>query len=354
MKPVIFGLSGAIMTSEERTLFREVDPAGYIIFKRNIENREQLLRLTDSLRELHGRRDVAILIDQEGGRVARMQPPEWQKFPAGAVFDALYDVAPISAMEAARCNAEAIALTLNEVGITVDCLPLLDVRVPETHAAIGDRAMGSDPMRVAALGRAVIDGLRAGGVVGVVKHMPGQGRAAVDSHHDLPHVTADDAALEQDLAPFRALNNAPMAMTGHIMFDAWDKELCSTMSPTIIHDIIRGRIGFDGLLMSDDLDMNALSGDVSDRAADCLAAGCDLALNCWGHFDEMVAIANRLPEITSIGRERLDRAMATIGGAVDISRIAELTAKRNELLAMAGEDADVKLTHAATGASHDG
>jgi beta-N-acetylhexosaminidase len=184
--------------------------------------------------------------------------------------------------------------------------------------------------------------------------MPGQGRAAVDSHHDLPHVTANDAALEQDLAPFRALNNAPMAMTGHIMFDAWDKELCSTMSPTIIHDIIRGRIGFDGLLMSDDLDMNALSGDVSDRAADCVAAGCDLALNCWGRFDEMVAIANRLPEITNIGRERLDRAMATIGGAVEISRIAELTAKRNELLAMAGEDASVKLTHAATGASHDG
>jgi beta-N-acetylhexosaminidase len=334
MKPVIFGLSGLTMTDQERGLFREACPAGYIIFKRNVESREQLLALTDSLRELHGRADVAILIDQEGGRVSRMQPPVWPTFPAGAAFDALYDVAPISAIEAARNNAEAIALTLAEVGINVDCLPLLDVRVPETHPAIGDRALGSDPMRVAALGRAVIEGLRAGGVVGIVKHMPGQGRAVVDSHHDLPCVTATEAELEQDLQPFRTLNDAPMGMTGHIIFDAWDKDRCVTMSPTIIRDVIRGRIGFDGLLMSDDLDMNALSGDVSDRAANSVAAGCDLALNCWGRYDEMAAIAAKLPEITEIGRARLDRAMATIGSKVDIKRIAELSAKRDELLAM--------------------
>jgi beta-N-acetylhexosaminidase len=335
MKPVIFGLSGLAMTDQERGLFSEVDPAGYIIFKRNVESREQLLALTDSLRTLHGRDDVAILIDQEGGRVARMQPPVWPQFPAGAVFDALYDIAPMSAIEAARSNAEAIALTLKEVGINVDCLPLLDVRVPQTHPAIGDRSMGSDPMRIAALGRAVIDGLRAGGVVGVVKHMPGQGRAVVDSHHDLPHVTATDAELEQDLMPFATLRDAPMGMTGHIVFEAWDNERCATMSPTVITEIIRGRIGFDGLLMSDDLDMNALSGDVSDRAANCVAAGCDLALNCWGRYDEMTAIAAKLPEITSAGRTRLDRAMATIGNAVDIVRIAELIAKRDELLAIA-------------------
>ncbi len=332
MKPVIFGLSGLSITDEERGLFKETCPAGYIIFKRNVESREQLLSLTDSLRELHGRDDVAILIDQEGGRVSRLQPPVWPAFPAGAAFDALYDIAPISAIEAARNNAEAIALTLAEVGINVDCLPLLDVRVPETHPAIGDRALGSDPMRVAALGRAVIEGLRAGGVVGIVKHMPGQGRAVVDSHHDLPCVTASDAELEQDLQPFRTLNDAPMGMTGHIIFEAWDNDRCVTMSPTIIADIIRGRIGFDGLLMSDDLDMNALSGDVSDRAADCVAAGCDLALNCWGRYDEMVAIADKLPEITAIGRMRLDRALATIGSKVDVKRIAELSAKRDELL----------------------
>jgi beta-N-acetylhexosaminidase len=180
----------------------------------------------------------------------------------------------------------------------------------------------------------VIEGLRAGGVVGIVKHMPGQGRAVVDSHHDLPCVTASDAELEQDLQPFRTLNDAPMGMTGHIIFDAWDKDRCVTMSPTIIQDIIRGRIGFDGLLMSDDLDMNALSGDVSDRAANSVAAGCDLALNCWGRYDEMTAIAAKLPEISAIGRTRLDRAMATIGGKVDIQRIAELSAKRDELLAL--------------------
>jgi beta-N-acetylhexosaminidase len=335
MKPVIFGLSGLTLTEAERGLFRETDPAGYILFKRNIESREQVLALTDSLRELHGRDDVAILIDQEGGRVSRMQPPVWPAFPAGAAFDALYDVAPISAIEAARSNAEAIALTLAEVGVNVDCLPLLDVRVPETHPAIGDRALGSEPMRVAALGRAVIEGLRAGGVVGIVKHMPGQGRAVVDSHHDLPTVTATDAELEQDLAPFRALNDAPMGMTGHIVFEAWDKQHCVTMSQVIIKDIIRGRIGFGGLLMSDDLDMKALSGDVSDHAANSVSAGCDLALNCWGRYDEMVAIAAKLPEITDIGRERLDRAMRTIGGKVDIKRIAELTAKRDELLAKA-------------------
>ncbi len=334
MKPVIFGLSGLSMTDAERGLFRETDPAGYILFKRNIESREQVLALTSSLRELHGRDDVAILIDQEGGRVSRMQPPVWPEFPAGAAFDALYDVAPMSAIEAARSNAEAIALTLAEVGVNVDCLPLLDVRVAQTHPAIGDRALGSDPMRVAALGRAVIDGLRAGGVVGIVKHMPGQGRAVVDSHYDLPTVSASDAELEQDLAPFRSLNDAPMGMTGHIVFEAWDKEHCVTMSPTIIKDIIRGRIGFDGLLMSDDLDMKALSGDVSDHAANCVAAGCDLALNCWGRYDEMVAIAAKLPEISANGRERLNRAMATIGASVDTARIAELTSKRDELLAM--------------------
>jgi beta-N-acetylhexosaminidase len=335
MKPVIYGLSGLAMTDAEKGLFRETDPAGYILFKRNIDSREQVLALTNSLRELHGRDDVAILIDQEGGRVSRMQPPVWPEFPAGAAFDALYDVAPISAIEAARNNAEAIALTLAEVGVNVDCLPLLDVRVPETHPAIGDRALGSEPMRVAALGRAVIEGLRDGGVVGIVKHMPGQGRAVVDSHYDLPTVTATNEELEQDLAPFRALNDAPMGMTGHIVFEAWDKEHCVTMSSTIIRDIIRGRIGFDGLLMSDDLDMKALSGDVSDHAANSVAAGCDLALNCWGRYDEMVAIAEKLPEITQVGRARLDRAMATISSKVDIGRIAELTAKRDELLTMA-------------------
>ncbi len=335
MKPVIFGLSGDRVTDDERAFFRDADPAGYILFKRNIVDRAQLRALTDDLRAIAGRDDLAILIDQEGGRVSRMQPPEWPAFPPGGAFGALYDIAPMSAIEAARANAEAIGLMLAEVGITVDCLPLLDVRVPETHDAIGDRAFGSDPMRVAALGRAVIDGLRAGGGVGIVKHMPGQGRAVVDSHLELPTVTAGEDDLAQDLAPFAALKDAPMGMTGHIVFTAWDKDRCATMSPIVLDEIIRKRIGFTGLLMSDDLDMKALKGDVPQRAADCVAAGCDVALNCWGRFDEMVAIANLLPEITPDARTRLDAEMATIKPVAHFERIAELAAKRDALLALA-------------------
>ncbi|MEE9434811.1 MAG: beta-N-acetylhexosaminidase [Sphingorhabdus sp.] len=356
MKPVIFGLSGLKLTDDERGFYRDAQPAGYILFARNVGDREQMRALTDSLRELHGNDDLAILIDQEGGRVMRMKPPVWPEFPAGGSFDALYDISPMAAIEAARVNAEAIALTLDEVGVTVNCLPVLDVRVPETHAAIGDRALGSDPMQVAALGRAVLDGLAKGGVIGVVKHMPGHGRAVVDSHHDLPHVHVSTDELEQDIEPFRALNSAPMGMTGHIMFDAWDSELCSTMSPKIIGEIIRGEIGFDGLLMSDDLDMKALSGDVSDRAAACVAAGCDIALNCWGRMDEMSRVIEKLPDISAISKERLGRAMGMrrppAAPEQMTERLAELLGKRDALLAQAGNTTTSKLTSAATGASH--
>ncbi len=334
MKPVIFGLSGERITADERAFFRDANPAGYILFKRNCVDRAQVRALTNDLRDMSGRTDLPILIDQEGGRVSRMQPPEWPAFPAGAAFDALYEIAPISAMEAAAVNAKAIALVLSEVGVNVNCLPLLDVRNERTHPAIGDRAMGSDAMRVASLGRHVIDGLRRGGVVAIVKHMPGQGRALVDSHLELPRVDATEAELSVDLEPFQRLNTAPMGMTGHIMFPVWDTERCATMSPTIIETIIRGRIGFDGLLMSDDLDMKALSGDVSNRAADCVAAGCDIALNCWGRMDEMVAIAAKLPDISQRGGERLAAAMATITPVSDFREFDSLIAKRDELLAL--------------------
>lgn len=335
MNPAIFGLSGPELTADERAFFADAKPAGYILFKRNCVDRAQLRALTDSLRALEGRSDVAILIDQEGGRVARMQPPEWPAFPAGDAFGRLYDVAPISAIEAARSNARALGLMLGEVGITVDCLPLLDVRTAATHPAIGDRAYGSDPARVAALGRATIDGLRQGGVVGVVKHMPGQGRAVVDSHKSLPVVDASVDELEQDIRPFRQLADAPMGMTGHIMFPAWDRNDCATRSPTIIRDIIRGSIGFQGLLMSDDLDMEALTGDVPSRAAACVAAGCDIALNCWGRMDEMVGIANILPSMTDAASDRLAQAMATIAPVDDFDALPDLIAKRDELLALA-------------------
>jgi beta-N-acetylhexosaminidase len=332
----IFGLSGLALTPDEVAFFRDADPCGYILFKRNIESREQVRALTDSLRAIHGRSDLPILIDQEGGRVARMQPPVWPKFPPGGAFDALYDIAPMSAIEAARSNAKAIALTLAEVGINVDCLPLLDVRVPETHPAIGDRALGSNPMQVAALGRAIIDGLRSGGVVGIVKHMPGQGRAVVDSHHDLPVVSADrDTLIATDFAAFRKLSGVPMGMTGHIVFEAYDAELPSTLSPIVIEQVIRGEIGFDGFLMSDDLDMKALKGEVPDRAAGCVEAGCDAALNCWGRMDEMIGIANVVRPLSAQGAARLAAAMSTVDVAPDVGELPELLAKRDALLQLA-------------------
>lgn len=335
MLPVIFGLSGPVLTPDERAFFRDADPAGYIVFKRNCVAADQLRALTDDLRALSGRDDLLIMIDQEGGRVARMQPPEWPAFPSAEPFDRLYRVAPSSAIAAARANARAIAAALHAAGITVDALPLLDLRLEGQSDIIGDRALGADPMQVAALGRAVIEGLRAGGVVGIVKHMPGHGRATVDSHEALPTVTASADELDVDIAPFRSLASAPMGMTAHIVYTAWDPDRPASLSPTVIGDIIRTRIGFDGLLMSDDLDMKALDGDMAARAAGVVAAGCDIALNCWGRMDDMIAIAGALPAISDAARGRLDRAMATVESGSDGAQVEALVAARDRLLALA-------------------
>lgn len=334
MTPLFLGLAGTTLSEAERRFFGELDPAGFILFKRNVEDREQLRALTDSLRALSGRADLPILIDQEGGRVARMQPPHWPAFPKAELFDRLYDIAPMTAIEAARHNAQAIATMLAEVGINVDCLPLLDVRQPGAHDIIGDRALGAEPLRVAAMGRAVIEGLRAGGAVGVVKHVPGHGRAMADSHVELPVVEADAEALETDLAPFIKLADAPMAMTAHVVYPAWDPEQCASLSARIIVDIIRGRIGFDGLLMSDDLGMHALTGDFGSRAASVLAAGCDIALHCSGDMAEMEAIAGAVGAIGDPARARLDRAMATVRGITSRASVEDLMAKRDALLAV--------------------
>ena len=334
MKPVIFGLSGATLTPDERAFFADSQPAGYILFRRNIIDRAQLRALTDDLRALHGRDDLLIMIDQEGGRVARMQPPVWPAFPAGAMFDRLYDVAPSSAIAAARANARAIALTLAEVGITVDALPLLDVRQDGASDIMGDRTLGAEPMRVAALGRATLEGLADGGVVGIVKHMPGHGRALVDSHLELPVVRADADMLASDLQPFERLRDAPMGMTAHVVYTAWDAQRPASLSPTVIEDVIRTRIGFDGLLMSDDLDMKALQGGIPDLAAGVVAAGCDLALNCWGRMDDMLGIADQLPEITDVARARLDRAMGSVERGGDQPELAALLATRDSLLGL--------------------
>ncbi|WP_067106505.1 beta-N-acetylhexosaminidase [Sphingopyxis granuli] len=335
MIPAIFGLSGLTLTEDERAFFRDSQPAGYILFGRNIANRDQLRRLTDDLRSLDGRDPLPILIDQEGGRVARMKAPEWPDFPSGAAFDALYERAPASAIEAARLNAMALAVMLAEVGITVDCLPLLDVRQPGASDVIGDRALGSEPMRVAALGRAILGGLQAGGVLGVVKHIPGHGRARFDSHEALSVVTASDHDLQTDLAPFAALRDAAMAMTCHVVFDAWDADRPATLSPFVIDHVIRQRIGFHGLLMTDDLDMKALSGGVPQRAAAAIAAGCDIALNCWAKMDDMVGIAQALDPMGPASLARLEGAMDRIAGAHDPRAFDLLVDQRDALLAVA-------------------
>ena len=335
MLPAILGLSGESLGDAERAFFCDVAPAGFILFARNCGSRDQLRRLTDELRDVSGRADVPILIDQEGGRVARLQPPEWPAFPAAWRFAELYRKAPISAIEAARVNAEAIAVTLADLGINVDCLPLLDVRQPGAHDVIGDRALGQEPMQVAALGRATLDGLEAGGVSGVVKHIPGHGRARADSHVERPVVEANEAALAADLAPFRALRDAPMAMAAHVLYAAWDPERPASVSPIVIEEIIRGRIGFDGLLMSDDIAMEALSGPSGERACAVIAAGCDLVLHCSGRLKDNVAIAKALGDIGNAARKRLDDAMARIAGKALSRDYDALAAKRDALLAYA-------------------
>jgi beta-N-acetylhexosaminidase len=335
MQPAIYGLSGERLTPEERDFFRDADPAGYVLFKRNCVDPAQLRALTDELRSIHGRDEVPILIDQEGGRVARMQPPTWPRFPRAQSFAELYDVAPVSAIEAARANAHAIALLLREAGINVNALPLLDVRQPGAHDIIGDRALGSEPMQVAALGRAVLEGLRDGGVVGIIKHIPGHGRSMSDSHVELPVVSASEEALETDLEPFRTLNWAPMGMTSHVVYTAWDATNCASLSPKVIEEIIRGRIGFEGFLMSDDLGMHALSGDFGARARGVVDAGCDVGLHCSGIMEEMVAVASALEEIRPESRERLERAMATVAERGESPPFEELIARRDSLLAYA-------------------
>ena len=334
MQAAIYGLSELEITPDERAFFRDADAAGYILFKRNCGDQAQLLRLTDGLRDLSGRGDLPILIDQEGGRVARMRPPVWPTFPPADAFARLYLAAPSSAIEAARSNARAIALTLRSAGINVNCLPLLDVRQEGADDIIGDRALGSEPMQVAALGRAVLDGMASAGVVGVIKHIPGHGRALADSHKELPIVTATAEELESDLEPFERLRAAPMGMTAHVVYTAWDADRPASLSPKVIGDIIRGRIGFEGWLMSDDLGMEALSGDFGSRASGVVAAGCDVALHCSGKMDEMVAVAAAVPAMSADGEARLARAMASLLVEHEGADFAEAVAKRDTLLAL--------------------
>ena len=341
MTPAIFGLAGPVLSAEERAFFRDADPAGYILFGRNVVDRAQLRALTDDLRAIHGRERLLVSIDQEGGRVARMQSPVWPAYPPAGAFARLWQTAPSSAIEAARCNAAAIGLDLAEAGISVDYAPLLDIRRPGSHDVIGDRALGDEPLPVAALGRAVLDGLAAAGIAGCIKHMPGHGRAAADSHKELPVVDADEAALEADLEPFRTLaDRAPLGMTAHVRYTVWDDANPGTLSRFVIEEVIRTRIGFAGLLLSDDIDMNALTGSVPERSLRAIEAGCDVVLNCWARMAEMVATARLLPAMGEGAAARLDRALAGCGVRdPDLADHEALVATRDALLQVARDPA---------------
>jgi beta-N-acetylhexosaminidase len=308
----ITGVSGLELSAVEREFIRAERPWGFILFKRNIETPNQVSALVRELRNCRGEADAPVLIDQEGGRVARLAPPHWPVYPPGAVFGALYDLDPALGLRAARLSSRLIAADLIDLGVTVDCLPLADVPVAGADAVIGNRAYGTDPAKVAAIARAVTGGLEQGGVLPVLKHIPGHGRATADSHFRLPTVDAAREELERtDFAAFQPLADLPMAMTAHVVFSALDPAQPATTSATIIRQVIRGSIGFQGLLMSDDVSMNALAGSITERTRAIVNAGCDMVLHCNGKLDEMRDVARETPELTDEALRRAKRALAS-------------------------------------------
>lgn len=335
-RAAIFGCAGPDLTPDERAFFREADPLGFILFARNFDTPERALRLADDLRSSVARAEAPILIDQEGGRVARLRPPHWRKAPPARLLGELYARDPERGLEATKLNSRLLAADVRSVGCDVDCVPVLDIAFPETHAVIGDRAYADRPEPVAALGRAAAEGLLAEGVMPVIKHIPGHGRATVDSHDALPTVTASRDELERtDFVPFKLLSDLPWAMTGHLLFEAIDPKECVTVSARSVKEIIRGHIGFDGLLLSDDLSMQALGGSLGDRAARALAAGCDIALHCNGRMDEMVEIAGRVGPMTDLARRRVEAGRAFLARHSDpVGRqgLADAAKRLTELL----------------------
>jgi beta-N-acetylhexosaminidase len=308
----ITGISGRELNTAEREFIRAQRPWGFILFKRNIETPAQIACLVGELRETIADPVAPILIDQEGGRVQRFGPPHWPVYPAGAVFGRLYDIDRALGLSAARLSARLIAADLVDLGVNVDCLPLADVPVAGANAVIGERAYGTEPDKVAAIARSVTEGLEQGGVLPVLKHIPGHGRATADTHFRLPVVDASKSELERtDFAAFQPLADLPMAMTAHVVFSALDPAHPATTSATMIHQVIRGVIGFQGLLMSDDVSMNALAGSIADRTRAILAAGCDMVLHCNGKLDEMREVARETPELSGRALQRARRALAS-------------------------------------------
>ena len=310
-RALIVGLAGPRLGADERAFLREAEPWGLILFTRNISTPDQVRALVGDFRETLGRADAPVLIDQEGGRVQRLRPPHWAEYPAGAAYGRLYDRKPELGVAAARQGARLIAADLGALGITVDCLPLADMPVPGADSIIGDRAYGGSVETVASIAAAVAAGLREGGVLPVLKHIPGHGRAGVDSHHSLPLVSTERATLEAtDFAAFRRLATLPLAMTAHVVFTAIDPVAPATISATMVREVIRGWIGFDGLLMTDDISMQALSGTVGERAGAAIAAGCDVVLHCNGMLDEMQAVAAAVPKLDGQARRRAAAALS--------------------------------------------
>lgn len=320
-RAIVFGCAGKALSDEERAFFREVDPYGFILFARNIENRDQVRALVDDLRGCVTHASAPVLIDQEGGRVRRMRPPEWRDYLAPGVFTDAFARKPETALEAFALSAELMAADLFEIGVDVDCVPMLDVRQPGSDTqVIGDRALGDDPQTVIRLGEAMVAGIERAGVVGVIKHMPGHGRSVVDSHLDLPRIeAAADALRAVDYPPFRHFaDRVPYGMTGHLLYTALDAERPSTLSPAVVRDVIRGEIGFDGLLFTDDISMGALSetkggGPIGERSRRSIEAGCDVLLHCNGDMNEMRSVADAVGALEGDGARRAAKADAHRG-----------------------------------------
>jgi beta-N-acetylhexosaminidase len=312
-RAVIFGCDGHELTPDEFAFFRAAKPWGFILFGRNCGSPEQVRRLTASMRECLGRADVPILIDQEGGRVQRLRGQHWRPRPPAGTFGTISRQNPRAARDLAYDNARIMAGEMAELGINVDCTPCVDVPVEGAHNIIGDRAFGNDPWVVASLGQSVIDGMMDGGVLPVIKHIPGHGRAMADSHMNLPVVETPRDELERtDFTPFRALARAPLGMTAHVVYTSIDPTAPATTSKTVIDEVVRGYIGFDGLLMTDDITMKALKGTLTERVKNSIAAGCDMILHCMRNMDEMREIAEATPMLSGKALERAERAMAVL------------------------------------------
>jgi beta-N-acetylhexosaminidase len=333
-RALIVGCAGPRLNAAEREFLAHARPWGLILFKRNIETPAQVSALIQEFRGVVGYREAPVLIDQEGGRVERLSPPQWPHFPPAAHFGAAYVRNPAAGLAAAKLGARLIACELSALGITIDCMPVADLRLPGAHNVIGDRAYGMEIETVARLARAAAEGLLAGGVLPVVKHIPGHGRACADSHAALPVVETARAELERtDFEPFRRLNDLPIAMTAHVLYAAIDASRPATVSYAVVRDVIRDHIGFDGLLLTDDISMNALSGGVRARAEAALSAGCDIVLHCNGRLEEMAEIAPACPPLSGDAQRRAEAALKLRNLPVESMDVAEARARFSAMVA---------------------